>query len=116
LKISPDYYRTGAIIESYTAERSGLASEATKILHRAIGLYFSMLPKDDPIKHMLERSAKFLDIGCGSGSFIIQLAQSFKNSRYVGVDPVLHGIEMGKKTISQLGLKVNRMKCSPMLV
>jgi len=106
LKDSPDYYRRGKIIESYTPERSEIAAESTKILHRGIvGLYFSMLPEDDPIKKMLNQGARFLDIGCGTGGFIILLAQTFKNSRFVGVDPISHGIETGKKTISKLGLE-----------
>jgi SAM-dependent methyltransferase len=106
LKDSPDYYRTGKIIDSYTRERSEIVAELTTILHRGIiSLYFPMIPEDDPIKQMLNQGAKFLDIGCGSGGFIIQLAQSFENSRFVGVDPVPHGIEAGKKIISQLGLE-----------
>ena len=64
-----------------------------------------MLPEDDPIKQMLNQGARFLDIGCGAGGLIIQLAQSFENSRFVGVDPVPHGVETGKRTISKLGLE-----------
>jgi len=89
LKDSLNYYRTGEIVEDYPPERTEIVAETTKILHRYIGLYFSSLPKDDPIRQMLERGAKFLEIGCGAGGFITQLAQSFKNSRFVGIDPAL---------------------------
>ncbi len=105
LKDSLDYYRTGEIVEEYSPERSEIVAETTKILHKYIGLYFSSLPEDDPKRQMLERGAKFLDIGCGAGGFITQLAQSFKNSRFVGIDPLPHGIEAGKKIISELGLQ-----------
>jgi SAM-dependent methyltransferase len=104
LKDSLEYYRTGKIIEDYPPERTDIVAETTKILHQYISLYFSSLPEDDPIRQMLDRGAKFLDIGCGAGGFIIELAQSFKNSRFVGIDPVPHGIEAGKKIISKLGL------------
>jgi ubiquinone/menaquinone biosynthesis C-methylase UbiE len=45
-----------------------------------------------------------LDIGCGNGNLIIQLAQVFGNSRFVGVSPDVHGIESARSAISQLGL------------
>ena len=100
-----DYYRTGRIVGDYSPERTEIVAGTTQILHQYIGLYFSSLPEDNPIRQMLEQGANFLDIGCGSGGFIIQLAKSFKNSRFVGIDPVPHGIEDGKKIISELGLK-----------
>ena len=104
LKISPEYYKKGTIIESYTPERSVIVAESTKRLHFFLNNYFKMLPNNDPIKQMLEQGIKFLDIGCGRGSFIIQLAQMFKNCTFVGIDPIHHGIEVAKNTISQLGL------------
>jgi ubiquinone/menaquinone biosynthesis C-methylase UbiE len=104
LKDSLDYYRTGEIVEDYPPERTEIVAETTKKAHKFIGLYFSSLPEDDPIRQMLERGVKFLDIGCGAGGFITLLAQSFKNSRFVGIDPVPHGIEAGQKIISELGL------------
>ena len=43
-------------------------------------------------------------IGCGKGGFIIQLAQTFQNTEFVGVDPIIHGIEMGKTKTKELGI------------
>lgn len=57
------------------------------------------------ILQMLERGIRFLDIGCGRGDLIVQLARSFGNSVFVGVDPNTYGIEEAKNTISQLGLE-----------
>jgi len=106
LKDSPDYYLTGKIMESYTPERSEIVAEAARMLHRGIIYgYLPMLPEVAPIKQMLDQGIRFLDIGCGRGGFIIQLAESFQNSRFTGIDPVPHGIEAGRRTISQLGLE-----------
>jgi len=104
-KDSLNCYRTGKNLDDYSSERSEMVAESTKVLHKFIGLSFSSLPEDDPTRQILERGAKFLDIGCGAGGFIIQLAKSFTNSRFVGIDPIPHGIEAGKKKISELGLK-----------
>jgi ubiquinone/menaquinone biosynthesis C-methylase UbiE len=63
-----------------------------------------ILPKNEKLKQMLEQGAKFLDIGCGDGNLIIQLAQAFPNSQFSGINPDIYGIEMAKNKISQLGL------------
>ncbi|MEE8373814.1 MAG: class I SAM-dependent methyltransferase [Dehalococcoidia bacterium] len=106
LKDSADYYHTGRIMESYTPERSEMVAEATRMLHRVIiSGPLPMLSEDDPIRQMLDQGIRFLDVGCGRGDFIIELAQSFGNSRFTGIDPVPHGIEGGKRIISQLGLE-----------
>lgn len=105
LRESPDYYRSGKITESYSQERSEIVNDTTKVLHRHIGFYLSaMLPQNDPIRQKMSNGADFIDIGCGSGELVIHLAQLFKNSRFVGIDPVSYGISSGNKKIQELGL------------
>lgn len=104
LKDAPVYYRTGKTIENlYTPEVSNVVSETTKNIHI---VFFSMIfPKNDQLKQMLDRGVRFLDIGCGRGNLIIQLAQVFKNSTFIGVDPDTYGIEEAKKKIIQAALE-----------
>jgi ubiquinone/menaquinone biosynthesis C-methylase UbiE len=52
----------------------------------------------------LDQGVRLLDIGFGNGTLIIQFAQTFPNSKFVGIGPELHGIEEAKATIRQLGL------------
>jgi len=105
LRTAPDYYRTGEVVsEVYTPEVTAAVGEATKGAHLAIGFYLATLPEDTPIKQRLAEGARLLDIGCGAGNFVIQLAQTFVNSRFVGVDPDSHGVEAARSMISQLGL------------
>jgi len=54
---------------------------------------------------MLDGGIKFLDIGCGNGALIVQFAQAFANSKFIGVTPDIYGIEAAKATISRLGLE-----------
>lgn len=99
-----DYFRTGKTLETpYTNEFSQVAYDTTKNVH--LLFLFRIFPKHEHLNQMLERGIRFLDIGCGRGDLIINLAQSFQNSKFVGVDPNPHGIEEAKKTISQLGLE-----------
>ena len=46
-----------------------------------------------------------LNIGCGDGTLIVQFANAFNNSRFVGINPDVHGIEAAKATISQMELE-----------
>lgn len=99
----PDYFRTRGTAENpYTPEISKAVFEVTKNFPL---VFLSMIfPKNDLLKQMLERGIRFLDIGCGRGNLIIQLAQVFKKSMFFGIDPDAHAIEEAKVAISQLGL------------
>jgi len=100
----PECFRTGKILENpYTPEGSKAVSQITKNIYLAF--FFIIFPKNDYLKQMLEQGIRFLDIGCGRGNLIIQLAQAFKNSTFVGVDPDRYGIEEAEDIISQLGLE-----------
>ena len=91
-------------MESYhEPEMSKTAYAGTKNIYLAF--LFMIFPKKEHRKQMLDEGIKFLDIGCGNGSLIIQFAQAFANSRFVGVNPDIYGIEAAKAQISHLGLE-----------
>ena len=105
MKDAHDYFQTGKTMEEVysTPEISGMAYEPSKNI--PLVFHFMIFPKNDHLKEMLEQGIKFLDIGCGNGNLIIQLAQAFQNSTFVGINPDIYGIEDAQKTISQLGLE-----------
>jgi ubiquinone/menaquinone biosynthesis C-methylase UbiE len=105
LKESIDYYRTGKALEGYSPQHSEIVADATKSFHAYLNIYFKQLSNSNPIKQMLDKGANFLDIGCGNGRLIIQLATLFTNSQFTGVDPSPYGINVATKNIKQLGLK-----------
>ena len=99
----PGYYRSGQILEDvYTPEASKAVAQTTKNMHLAFA--FMILPKNEELRHTLEHGVKVLEIGCGHGALIIQLAKAFGSSTFVGVDPDRHGIEDAKNRISKMGL------------
>lgn len=103
VKLAMESLQTGKPIDSYNKpEFSKMAYECSKNI--PLAFLFMILPKADHLKRNLEQGIRFLDIGCGNGNLIIQLAQAFKNSTFVGVCPDVYGIESARSTIAQLGL------------
>jgi SAM-dependent methyltransferase len=101
---APEYFRTGKTIGGIqNSEMAKTAYGTTKNIYLAF--LFMIFPKNEHLKQLLDGGIKFLDIGCGDGTLIIQFAQAFANSKFVGVNPDIHGIEAAKATISQLGLE-----------
>ncbi len=100
---SPDYFRSGKIIEGYTPERSDSMAEASKQI--TLAFLNIIFPQNQHLKQMLEKGVRFLDIGCGQAGLIIELAQTFEKSTFVGAEPVTYSTEKVKKRISELGLE-----------
>lgn len=99
-----EYFKTGEKMEAFAEpEISMIAYETTKNIYLAF--LFMIFPKNEHLKELLENGIKYLDIGCGDGSLIIQFADAFANSKFVGINPDVHGIDMAKATISKLGLE-----------
>jgi SAM-dependent methyltransferase len=104
LKDAFGYFKTGKTAETFAEpEVSRIAYETTKNIYLAF--LFMIFPKNEHLKGLLDQGIKFLDIGCGNGALIIQFAQAFANSKFVGINPDIHGIEAAKATISHLGLE-----------
>jgi ubiquinone/menaquinone biosynthesis C-methylase UbiE len=99
----PQYYRSSQVMEDvYTPEASKAVAQTTKNMHLAFA--FMILPKNEELRHKLEHGVKVLEIGCGRGALIIQLAKAFGNSTFVGVDPDSYGIEDARSKIAKMGL------------
>lgn len=97
-------FRTGRPFPIYdTPEFSEMVYESTKNI--ALAFLFMIFPKNEHLKQMLEKGIRFLDIGCGNGSLVIQLAQAFGNSTFVGIGPDANGINSGRSAISDLDLE-----------
>ena len=97
-------FRTGDPYPIYdTPEFSEMVYESTKNI--ALAFLFMIFPKNEHLKQKLEQGIRFLDIGCGNGSLIIQLAQAFGNSTFVGIGPDANGIKSAKSSISDLELE-----------
>lgn len=77
-------------------------AEALKTLPR-IFLDF-VLPKLPVLAARLEAGARVLDVGCGGGWAIVQIAERFPQTRCVGVDVEPHSIKLARQLIAERGL------------
>ncbi len=97
-------FRTGNPYPIYSSpEFSEMVYESTKNI--ALAFLFMIFPKNEHLKQLLEKGLRFLDIGCGNGSLVIQLAQAFGNSTFVGIGPDANGIKSARSAISELELE-----------
>jgi ubiquinone/menaquinone biosynthesis C-methylase UbiE len=97
-------FRTGKPVDIYhSPEFSELAYKPTQNI--ALAFLFMIFPKHKKLKQLLEKGSRFLDIGCGNASLIIQLAQAFRKCTFVGVGPDASGIKIAQSAISELGLE-----------
>jgi ubiquinone/menaquinone biosynthesis C-methylase UbiE len=106
-----EYFKTGKTAKAFTDEefaRIGYAT--TKNIYLAF--LFMIFPKNEHLKELLEKGIKFLDIGCGDGTLIVQFANAFENSKFVGINPDIHGVKLAKATISQMGFE-ERVRVEP---
>jgi ubiquinone/menaquinone biosynthesis C-methylase UbiE len=104
LKDATEYFKSGKTMQAFAEpEVSKIAYETTKNIYLAF--LFMIFPKNEHLKKLLDKGIKFLDIGCGNGTLIVQFANAFENSKFVGINPDVNGIEAAKTMISQSGLE-----------
>jgi SAM-dependent methyltransferase len=63
-----------------------------------------VLPNLPSVRARLESGARVLDVGCGAGWAVVQLAERFPRIRCVGVDVEPYSIELAKTLIAEHGL------------
>ncbi len=69
-----------------------------------LALVPALIPQVDGVEERLESGASVADVGCGTGVALIALAEAFGASRFVGLDPSRHAIEIGRQNVAEAGL------------
>lgn len=98
-----NYFRIGQPVRAgKTAAESRATQEATKGV--SVIFFAMILPEYQELKRLMDKGIKFLDVGCGSGYFVVELAGAFKNCKFVGIDPDIHGLTRAEEAAMQFGL------------
>ena len=98
------YILTGVPVPHYRSpEESQATARATQAVYRVFLSY--ILEKYDALKESLNKGIRFVDIGCGGGNLIIELALAFPNSFFKGIDTDIHGLERAESMVHTLGIQ-----------
>jgi len=78
-------FRTGAVTGSGSVRLREASMEATRWDHTSF-LRF-LLPRVPGLASRLRGGASALDVGCGTGGWVLRMARAFPRSSFTGVDP-----------------------------
>lgn len=100
----PEFFESGG---TYTFQEHGLdfsatIAETTAGLQAVVAKHF--LPSVPGVAEVLEGGGSVLDMGCGGGNLMLQIAKAFPACRCVGVDVDAHGITLASGNIAEAGL------------
>lgn len=105
LEVLPDSFRTGV---GHDYDRQGpeaaLGMERTFEPWMSAHLVPDVLPLLDGVVDRLRAGTAVADVGCGTGSAVIQLARAFPASRVAGYDISRHALDRGRERLAALGL------------
>jgi len=94
----------GGVAYSEQEKFTSLQAEFSAMFADA-ALVGAMLPLAGGVVQALERGARVLDVGCGSGHAVCLMAKAFPNSRFEGLDFDEKGISAARSEASALGLE-----------
>lgn len=105
-----DCFRRGGGVpyEDFNRFHEVMADESRQTV--IIPLLDYLIPLVPGLREKLEAGIEVLDIGCGSGFALIELAKEFPNSRFTGYDLSSEAIERGNSKAGELGLKNLELK------
>ena len=105
MKVGEDYqayvehFRAGTHT-SYQAHDAAFMEEVANALVALPRIFLDLvLPGMPSLQSRLQSDARVLDLGCGAGWAIVQIAERFAAARCVGLDIEPHSIEMAKQLI-----------------
>jgi FkbM family methyltransferase len=106
LKRHAEFLRSGDV-RFYDSRGQDFSRDAKALSNQAVpmAMTFMVLPSIPGLKKRLEAGIEILDVGCGSGLLMIQMAQACPNCRFVGVEVDKFAIEDAQRDIREKGLE-----------
>ena len=101
LKSHPEYYKSGdthfwdALGKEFSKDAKSLTSNIVPLAYK-----FMIIPSMPELKERLETGMKVLDVGCGEGHLMVQLAKDFPKCKFVGIEIDRFAVEDAQKYIT----------------
>jgi len=98
------HFRTGTT-KPYQVHGEAFMSEIAEALKTLPRIFLDfVLPQLPNLSTQLREANRILDVGCGGGWGLVQLAERFPNTHCVGVDVEPYSIELTQRLIAERGL------------
>jgi len=106
LKAFPRHFRRGTTITPIAdSEEFSQAQKAMSDQGVPTAYLFMVIPAVPGLQERMNAGLRFLDVGCGSGLLMVQLAEAFPSCEFVGIDLDRFTIEKAQGRIRDRGLE-----------
>jgi SAM-dependent methyltransferase len=101
---APEAFRTGNTVpfQGRSEEFAHTVAEAIAGMNRVVAR--RILPSLSGVVEQLKQGGAILEVGCGTGNLLVQIAQAFPHSRCTGVDIDPTGLAAAREAVHQAGL------------
>jgi 2-polyprenyl-3-methyl-5-hydroxy-6-metoxy-1,4-benzoquinol methylase len=101
---APEAFRTGSTVPFQGRSQDFALTVAEAIAGMNLVVARRILPNLSGVAEQLHQSGAILEVGCGTGNLLLQVAQAFPNSRCTGVDIDPTGVAVAREAVEKAGL------------
>ena len=103
-RLAPEAFRTGNTVPFQGRSEDFARTVAEAIAGMNLVVARRILPSLSGVAEQLKQGGTILEVGCGTGNLLLQLAKAFPNSRCTGVEIDPTGLAAAREVVHQAGL------------
>jgi ubiquinone/menaquinone biosynthesis C-methylase UbiE len=103
-RLAPEAFRTGSTVPFQGRSEDFARTVAEAIAGMNLVVARRILPSLSGMTEQLNQGGAILEVGCGTGNLLLQIAKAFPNSRCTGVDIDPTGLAAAREAVEKAGL------------